>query len=90
MRKKVTHFRLPISGPVTMRLQKDLCTGSISRDLVDFPSELCSRSMFAEAARLAPPDKDAVLFLVYVISLFMMAYLLHDVVLVGVSVWCLV
>ena len=34
-------------------------TGSISRDIVHFPSELCRRrsGMLAEVARLAPPDK---------------------------------
>ena len=38
-------------------LQKDLHTGSISRDIVNFPCELCRRrsGMFAEVARLAPP-----------------------------------
>ena len=39
-------------------LQKDLHTGSISRDIVNFPSELCRRrsGTFAEIARLVPPE----------------------------------
>ena len=39
-------------------LQKDLSTGSISRDIVNFPSELCGcrSGLFAEVARLVPPD----------------------------------
>ena len=39
-------------------LQKDLRKGSISRDMVNFPSELCRRrsGMFAEVARLVPPE----------------------------------
>ena len=40
------------------RLRKDLRTGSISRDIVSFLSELCRRrsDMFAEVARLVRPD----------------------------------
>ena len=40
-------------------LRKDLRAGSISRDVVNFPSELCRRrgGTFAEVARLVPPDK---------------------------------
>ena len=39
-------------------LQKDLRMGSISRDIVNFPSERCRRrsDMFTEVARLVPPD----------------------------------
>ena len=39
------------------RLQKDLRTGSMSRDIVNFPSELCRRrsGMFTEVACLVPP-----------------------------------
>ena len=38
-------------------LQKDLRTGSISRDTVNFPSELCRlRGMFTEFARLVTPQ----------------------------------
>ena len=38
-------------------LQKDLRTGSISRDIVNLPSELCRRrsGVFTEVARLVPP-----------------------------------
>ena len=38
-------------------LRKDLCAGSISRDVVSFPSELCRRrsGTFAEVARLLRP-----------------------------------
>ena len=38
-------------------LRKDLRTGSISRDIVNFPSELCRRrsGIFTEVARLVPP-----------------------------------
>ena len=38
-------------------LWKDLHTGSISRDVVNFPSELCRRrsGMFTEVAPLVPP-----------------------------------
>ena len=38
-------------------LQKDLRTGSVSRDTVNFPSELGGRrsDMFTEFARLVPP-----------------------------------
>ena len=38
-------------------LQKDLRTGSISRDIVNFPSELCMRRgrIFTDVARLVPP-----------------------------------
>ena len=41
-----------------LRLRKNLRTGSISRDIVNFPSELCRRRscMFTEVARLVPPD----------------------------------
>ena len=41
-----------------LRLQRDLRTGSISRDVVNLPSELCScgSGMFTKVARLAPPD----------------------------------
>ena len=44
------HFR----KRATLRLQKDLRTGSISRDIVNFPSELCMRRSggFAEVACL--------------------------------------
>ena len=40
-------------------LQKDLRTGSISRDLVNFPSELCRRrsGMLTVVARLVPPGR---------------------------------
>ena len=40
------------------RLQKDLRTGSISRDIVSFPSKLCVRrsGMFAEVARSVKPE----------------------------------
>ena len=39
-------------------LQKDLRAGSISRDIVNVPSELCRRrsGMFTEVARLVPPE----------------------------------
>ena len=39
-------------------LQKDLRTGSIWQDVLNFPSELCRRrsGVFAEVARLVPPD----------------------------------
>ena len=39
-------------------LRKDLRTGSISRDIVNFPSEPCRRKSgtFTELARLVPPD----------------------------------
>ena len=42
-----------------LRLRKDLHMGSISRDIVNFPSELCRcrSGMFTEVARLVPPDK---------------------------------
>ena len=38
-------------------LQKDLRTGSISRDILNFPSELCScrSGVFTEVARSVPP-----------------------------------
>ena len=44
------NVRLPL-------LRKDLRTGSISQDIVSFPSELCRRrsGMFPEVARLVPP-----------------------------------
>ena len=44
-----------------LRLRKNLRTGSISRDIVNFPSELCRRrsGIFTEAARLLPPGKRA-------------------------------
>ena len=40
-------------------LQKDLRTGSISRGIVDFPSELCRHrsGMCTEVARLVPQNK---------------------------------
>ena len=41
------------------RLQKDLHTGSISEDIVNFPSELLCRhrsGTVTEVARLVPPD----------------------------------
>ena len=49
---------LPLRKRATsVGLQKDMLTGSISRDVVNFPSELCRRrsGMFAEVARLLPP-----------------------------------
>ena len=41
------------------RLQRHLCTGSISRDIVHVPSELCRRrsGTFTDVARLVPPEK---------------------------------
>ena len=41
-----------------LRLQQDLPTGSLSRDIVNFPSEFCSRrsGMLPAVARLVPPD----------------------------------
>ena len=44
-----------------LRMQKDLRTGSISRDIVNFPSELrSSRSVtLTEVARLVPPEGEA-------------------------------
>ena len=41
-----------------LRLRRDLRTGSISRDIVNSPSELCRRRscMITEVARLVPPD----------------------------------
>ena len=41
-----------------LRLQKDLRTGSISRDSVNFPSELCRRrsGTSTQVARLVPPE----------------------------------
>ena len=40
-----------------LRLRKDLRVGPISRDIVNFPSELCRRrsDIFTEVARLVPP-----------------------------------
>ena len=48
-----------------LRLQQDLPTGSLSRDIVDFPSELCSRrsGMLTAVARLVPPDSLRILSL---------------------------
>ena len=39
-------------------LRKDPRTGSISRDIVNFPTELCRRGsdMFTAVARLVPPE----------------------------------
>ena len=53
---RTCHFRKNVQLPC---LQKDLCTESISRDFVNFPSELCRRrsGMFTEVACLMPPDK---------------------------------
>ena len=41
-----------------LRLRKDLCMGSISQDIVNLHSELCSRrsGVFVESVRLMPPD----------------------------------
>ena len=43
------------------RLQKDLRAGSISRDIVTCPSELCRRrsGTFTEVASLVPPERDS-------------------------------
>ena len=40
-----------------LHLRKDLRTGSISRDIANFPSELCGRrrAIFVEVACLVPP-----------------------------------
>ena len=48
-----------------LRLQKDLRTGSISRDIVNFPSKLCRHrsDMFTEVARLVPPDASLIALL---------------------------
>ena len=50
--------RATSSSVQLLHLRKNLCTGSTSRDIVNFPSELCRRrsGLFTEAARLAPPD----------------------------------
>ena len=48
-----------ISCLLIICLQKDLRTGSISRDIVNFPSELCRRrsGVFTEVSLLVLPDK---------------------------------
>ena len=63
----VTHLEITPEGTKLWRatsvnaqlpcLQKDLCAGSISRDIVNFPSELSRRrsGTFAEVERLVPP-----------------------------------
>ena len=53
--KNVSLFRKHLQ---LLRPRKDLRTGSISRDFVNFPSELCGRRSctFMEVARLAPPE----------------------------------
>ena len=53
-RHQTCHFR----KRATLGLQTDLRTGSISRDIVNFPSELCSRKSGTEVTCLVPPDHE--------------------------------